>query len=62
MEMKIDWKRIWEKFDIQIENRKSKKCRTCGHTDYNFSDWEDQQRKIQQLVNAQVRELVKKKT
>jgi hypothetical protein len=58
METKIDWKKVWIKFDEWISTKgKSTRCKTCDHSESNFPDWEEQQRKIQQLVNAQVREL-----
>lgn len=60
METKINWKRVWGKFDIWFDKHKDKpQCKTCGHTELMELEWEEQQKKIQQLVAAQVRKLGK---
>lgn len=64
MKKTIDWKKLWDDFNSWMDNPKSKSpCKTCGHTESKWLDreWEEQQVKIQQLINAQVREIVKKK-
>ena len=43
----INWERVWTEFDVWYNSR-----RISG----GLLDWEGQQTKIQQLVNAQVRE------
>jgi len=58
----INWKKMWTKFDAWLDNPDGKSpCRTCGNLEHKFPDWEDQQRKIKQLVNDQVREILKNK-
>ena len=64
MRKTIDWKKIWNKLDDWWQNslRNKMSCKTCGHVKSLEIDWDEQQAKIQQLVNAQVREIVKNKT
>lgn len=58
----IDWKKIWDKYNDWFEDLdRRQKCNTCGHTARNDPEWEDQQEKIKQLIDEQVREIVKKK-
>lgn len=42
--MKLDWKKIWEKFDEWYEKQNPDSW-----------DWEIQQKKIQALVSAEIR-------
>lgn len=52
---KISWIRVWDNFEKwMIEREDSGYCSKCGHlTDY--PEWEEQQKKIQQLVSRQLR-------
>lgn len=53
--MKINWQKVWLAFDQWTESRDSKTCKTCHHTTHEYPDWDEQQRKIERLVNAQMR-------
>lgn len=55
MSKKINWKEIWSDFDKWIDNHKRPCCDKCGKINYNHPEWEDQQKKIQQLVNKKIR-------
>ncbi len=62
MTTKINWEKVWDKFDIWFgEQKPAQRCKTCGLKGLEDVEWEEQQKKIQQLISAQVRELVKKK-
>lgn len=52
--MKIDWKSIWESFDAWTESRDSETCKACGHISHDYPEWDEQMRKIERLVNAQI--------
>ena len=53
---KIDWKEIWDEFDVWSSNRdKDETCTKCGHKERWYPDWEEQQKKIMRLVNRQLR-------
>ena len=53
--MKINWEKLWIDFDEWANNPPTETCKTCKHTPFNEYDWFDQQRKIEQLVAAQLR-------
>lgn len=55
MKKKLDWDLIWEKFDTwcQAEEKKSE-CGECRRSGY-APDWEDQQLKIQKLVESSLK-------
>lgn len=58
----IDWGKVWFDFNswiCKLENTKA--CEHCGSRKNCFPDWDDQEAKIQELVDAQVREIIKKK-
>ncbi len=57
MRKTIDWEKIWSKFDDWWQMSSSGPG-NCGM----FIHWDEQQAKIQQLVNDQVREIMEKKT
>lgn len=62
MDMKINWPKIWEDFNEWLDRKERVTvCKSCTHRSHNTPDWEDQQCKIQRLVNDQVREIVQKK-
>jgi hypothetical protein len=52
---KIDWKSLWKAFN-KWYNGKTEYCSECGRLKQGCSDkeWEDQQAKIQELVNKQL--------
>lgn len=64
MDERIDWTKMWNDFDDWIDNERSKtsKCKTCDNINHVEPDWEEQQDKIERLVNAQVQEILKTKT
>ena len=63
MRKTIDWKKLKIKFDDWFDGFRQTKCETCGQINLKDApEWKDQFKKIQQLVNAQVREIVKKKS
>lgn len=53
----IDWGRVWTDFDYWMDHPpKEEPCKTCGYAEPSHlcnPDWEDQQEKIEQLVNIQ---------
>jgi len=56
---KINWNKLWGDFDLWIEKKEqSKVCSTCNHRNFDTPGWDEQQTKIKQLVNSQVRELL----
>lgn len=62
MGKKIDWEKVWEDFETWITNpAKPKTCASCGNTKPRYKDkeWEEQQAKIQKLVNAQIRKIAR---
>lgn len=60
--MTIDWKKLWDDFHEWFEKiEEPVLCKTCNHREYNTPDWDEQEAKIKQLVDAQVRKIVKKK-
>lgn len=52
--MKIDWDKVWNNFEKWIQSREDS-CSFCGHSLINYPDWEEQQGRIQQIVNRQLR-------
>ncbi len=59
----IKWIKLWGDFDewlCKLED--TEVCKSCGSHEGCFPDWEDQKDKIQELVDAQVREVMKNKT
>ncbi len=63
MRKTIDWEKLWNDFENWItEQEDIPSCETCGSSIYCFPSWEDQKEKIQQLIDAQVREIVQKKS
>ena len=53
--MRIDWDKVWNNFEKwMVKREENGLCFDCGHmTD--FPDWEEQQKRIQQIVNRQLR-------
>lgn len=63
MRKTIDWNKVWNEFNTWFNTQRKPPCKTCGQRNLlDHPEWEDQQDKIQKLVNAQVREIAKKKT
>ena len=63
MEKTINWNKIWNDFsDWLCKREDAGQCKHCGSSSGCFPDWEDQQDKIKQLVDIQVREILEKKT
>lgn len=63
MARKIDWKRIWIDFEdwlSKLEN--TGQCEHCGSNKNCFPEWDEQENKIQELADGQVREILEKKT
>jgi len=52
----IDWAQLWTDFDVWFNKDRCKRCKTCGHLEFNEPDWGQQMRKIQRLVNKQLKE------
>lgn len=53
---KIAWKKIWEKFEEQMDAAEVKKtCQKCGSRWNDFPEWEDQQTMIQELVETEIK-------
>lgn len=59
----INWKELWNDFENWLtEQEDSPICETCKTCTPCFPSWDDQQEKIKQLVNAQIRKIVKNKS
>lgn len=55
MTTKIDWKKVWRSFNSWTDAaQRPCPCKECGHDKSEMPDWEDQKKKIQQLVNKQI--------
>lgn len=56
--MKINWKKVWRDLEKWIQEREAsaERCNCCGRRNVMevFPEWEEQQDKIQELVNQQV--------
>ncbi len=58
----INWKEFWDKYNDWFEDLSGRpKCNTCGHIVRREPPWPDQQVKLEQLIDKQVREIVEKK-
>lgn len=54
----IDWNKLWNDFDKWYNKKvKPQRCTKCKYNKYNEPEWDEQQRQIQRLINAQVRKL-----
>lgn len=51
----INWEELWENFEEWFLINRNKYCSKCNHVEKNIPEWEDQQYKIQKLVDAQMR-------
>ena len=59
---KIDWDKMWSNFHNWLNDREDNgRCKACGSCSECYPEWEEQVEKIQELVDAQVREIVEKK-
>ena len=59
----INWKKLLDDFEVWLAKAADRpRCKSCSNMSHNYPDWEDQQKEIQQLANAQVLELKNKKT
>lgn len=58
----INWKKVWDEFGTWFmeESTKRNTCTKCNNIESCSPDWEEQERKIQKLVNIEVRKLTKK--
>jgi len=58
----LDWNKVWDEVDSWYQAACSKKrCKTCGHTDLDYPEWDDQQRAIERTVNKHVKKLLQTK-
>jgi len=51
---KVDWIKLWKAFNSWISKREECPCPKCGASKYRYPEWDEQQKKIQQLVNEQL--------
>lgn len=51
----INWGKLWDSFERWLATDRRTCCPRCDYIEKNYPEWEDQQRKIQRLVNAQLR-------
>ena len=59
----VDWKKLWCDFSEWLSELEDiPGCKECGSMNSCFPEWDEQEAKIQKLVDAQVRKLVEKKT
>jgi hypothetical protein len=60
--MKINWKKVWVEWEKWWSKKtKTKTCTLCGHSGIDIPEWEDQQKKIQQIVDKQLKKSATKK-
>ena len=58
----IDWNKLCRDYDEWLcKLADNKPCESCGIREDCFPDWDEQKDKIQELGDAQVREIVVKK-
>lgn len=56
MKKKLDWKQIWNEFDVWYKSHTDLKCKTCGHKTWHAADeWENQQKAIQRIINRMLK-------
>ena len=49
---------MWGDFDSWMEKReRPTTCKECDHKTFNEPEWDEQQVKIQRLINAEVRKI-----
>lgn len=54
--VKINWKKVWDDFDEWCASKEeAPQCKSCGKRDYEFPDWDEQQKAIQRIVNGQLK-------
>lgn len=53
--MKIDWNKVWDNFERWLQSTEDNSCSLCGQSIKSYPDWGEQQRRIQQIVNRQLR-------
>ena len=51
----IDWKKVWEEFDVWWNSKQVSKCVCCGQSKNSAPDWWVQVNKIQELVELQLK-------
>jgi hypothetical protein len=56
--MKINWGEILTEFDNWLSDFGRESCPTCNKLIKDYPDWVEQQKKIQQLVNKQLKRLI----
>ncbi len=54
----VNWKKIWDDFEDWMDEFDRSYCEACGHKDSIDPDWENQQEKIKELIDTQVKEFV----
>lgn len=62
---KADWNWVWTQYDKWWEGNQSEDCETCKQLVSYTPDWDEQQYKIQELVNKRLKhktEILTKKT
>jgi hypothetical protein len=50
----IDWPLVWEHFDKWIDEKEEGKCSKCKSILGYMPEWDDQQKKIKELVERQM--------
>ncbi len=51
---KIDWDKLWDEFDEWCEPEEDR-CKMCFRSENIYKEWDEQQEKIQKLVEKQLR-------
>ena len=59
--LKLPWADIWDTFDEWMDENRSLYCKKCGQMERPCPDWGDQQEKIEELVEAHVLRMCKRK-
>lgn len=55
----INWGALWGKFYVWLEKDIEKICSKCGHLEDNEPDWDEQQAKIEELVEQAIQKKAK---
>lgn len=56
--MKLNWGEVWDEWDtwlIREQEKRTKNCACCGETSGGVVLWEEQQKKLMQLIDKKLR-------
>ena len=53
---KIDWKKLWSEFDEEIDLLNTREeCSKCRQVKFEYPEWDDQMRIIEELVESAIK-------